>query len=64
MEIAFEQDMIPRATYEVMFDDHRHFIETYPGVRHLLRDILQTWTALSETASFKSIDRLLKEHGN
>ena len=64
MEIAFEQDMIPRATYEVIFDDHRHFIETYPGVRHLLRDILQTWTALSETASLKSIDRLLKEHGN
>jgi hypothetical protein len=64
MEIAFEQDMIPRATYEVMFDDHRFFIETYPGVRHLLRNVLQTWTALSETASFKSIDRLLKERGN
>ena len=64
IEIAFEQDMIPRATYEVIFDDHRHFIETYPGVRHLLRDILQTWTALDETASFKSIDRPLKEHGN
>ena len=63
MEIAFEQGMIPRATYEVIFDDHRYFIETYPGARQLLRNVLHSWTALSETASFKSIDKLLKQHG-
>jgi hypothetical protein len=63
IEVAFQQGMIPRATYDVMFNDHKHMIETYPGVRNLLRNVLQGWPALSETASFKSVDRLLKEHG-
>lgn len=63
MEIAFEQGMIPRTTYEVMFNDHEHMIETFPGARRLLRNVLIGWPALSDTASFKSIDRLLKKHG-
>jgi len=64
IETAFEQEMIPPATYGVMFDDHKFMIETYPGVRPLLRNVLGGWTALSDTASYKSVDKLLKEHGH
>ena len=64
IEIAFEQGIIPQATYGVMFNDHRFMIETYPAIRPLLRNVLQGWPALSETASFKSVDKILKEYGH
>ena len=64
MEVAYEQKLIPHETYAVMFDDHRFFVAGYPALRPLLRAVLENYPALADTAAFKSVDRLLKEHGS
>ena len=63
MEIAYKNGMVPVATYEVIFDDQRRFIRDSPALRPLIRRLLDYYPAMSEIASNRSLDQLLKEYG-
>jgi hypothetical protein len=63
IEIAYNNGMVPAATYEVIFDDHRRFIGDSPALRPLVRKLLDYYPAMSETASNRSLEQLLKEYG-
>jgi len=62
METAFKNEMVPRETFEVIFDDQRWLINRFPATRPLLRGVVDNYRALSGSEAFTSADRLLKEH--
>ena len=63
MEIAYNNGMVPVATYEVIFDDQRRFISDSPALRPLIRKVLEYYPAMAGTATNRSLDELLKEYG-
>ena len=63
IEIAYNNGMVPVATYEVIFDDQRRFIGDSPALRPLVRENLDYYPAMSETATCRSLEQLLQEYG-
>jgi hypothetical protein len=64
IETAHGNGMAPESTYEVIFDDQRSIIDGMPGIRPILRNILIDYKALSATHTFRSADKILREHSS
>jgi hypothetical protein len=61
IETAYNKGMTPRETYGIMFDDLKFIIDSIPAARPVLRELVEYYPALSETALFVAInDRLAK----
>ena len=64
IETAHGNGMAPETTYEVIFDDQRALINGMPGIRPIMRDILNDYKALSATNALRSADKILREHSS
>jgi hypothetical protein len=61
IETAYNKGMTPRETYGIMFDDLKFIIDSIPAARPVLRELVEYYPALSDTALFVAInDRLAK----
>ena len=63
IEIAYQNDMAPRETFEVIFDDQRLYIDSYPGTRPIFRSVVTSYPAVADTEALRSLDKLLQEKG-
>lgn len=62
METAHENGMIPRETFDLIFDDQRRFVVSYPGLRPLMRNLIDLYPSLSDSASVASLVKLLQNY--
>jgi len=63
IETAYSHEMAPEETYNVMFDNAKEVIEVFPGCRLTLRQLVNTYPAVSRTKLMSFLDELLKEQG-
>ena len=64
VEMAHVNGMANQETYNVIFDNSKEIIDGFPQLRPILRQLLDTYPALSGTKLFEYIDTSLKEHSD
>ena len=58
-EIAFDNDMLPPSSFQIVLDDISHILRTAPYMHHYFMEILDNYPGWSKTKVVKAIDCLL-----
>jgi hypothetical protein len=61
VEAAYSNGMAPEKTYEVVFDDARQFVQNFPGALDLMRQIMDTYPAMSDSKIFQHCYSLIEQ---
>ena len=62
VEEAFENGVVPAETHNVIYDDMRAMLDTYPKVRTLLRQAIDNYPAMASSRVFTHLNELLAEY--
>jgi len=64
IETAYANDMIPRETYDVIENDMRADMSSFPKIVPIYRQAYEDYPVLSDTDVFRKLEIVLKEHEN
>ena len=63
IEIAYENEMAPEETFGVVLNDQEYAIESWPAVRPIFRQIVDSYGAIGDMEVIRSLDQKLRERG-
>ena len=59
MEVAYHNGLISGDRYKSVIDDQRMIIETYPGCRPIVQQIVDTWGSVQDRETMRSLVELI-----
>lgn len=61
IEIAYENGMLPRATFEVALDDVRGVLQDYPALQPLVRETMGSFPSVTDSHVYAAMREVLED---